>query len=405
MPLTLADSLFSMLLLSSFLFVRAVECIHCAGTIPECTVDHCPLVEVVAKNAAGLLAGTAGSIVLFAGLPIALIRIFNRRVLDRITRLRLKFKVKVPFDPAGKEDVDLYCAWSEREYSTEEFNRDMALRLVSATDATQRENIKALMHSVSSAPSRSDKESSDEESASGPYDYTWGKCIEYVQGPARGGGSSSKDDDVASRNTSLYPKNRTPKSSENFFEAINLFVLISSATGLINPIILGAFLQKVVYEPMRTKGYSWMMAHELLMAYLGTIQRSDDPSVSMGNVYDKGGLDSHVEQACKTGPERFGSIFRKSPGEPSGRKGSKTPEGDDKLTWNKKFSKKSKAACEAYNRGEEHAASHLHPDGTCKYMHGCSRWVTDNGPRGKCLSTAHKWGKCDNPNKCDDPVA
>ena len=404
MPFTLADCLFSMLLFSSFLFVRAVECIHCAGTIPACTEGHCPLVEVVASNAAGLLAGNAGSIVLFAGLPMILIRIFNRRVLDRITRLRLKFKVKVPFDPSGKPEVELFDAWSEGEYTSKEFNKDMARRLLLSTDDVERENIKALMAAVTASPAKTDKESTDDEGAVGPYDYTWGKCVEYVQGPARGGGSSSKDDDVASKNASLYPKNRTPKSAENFFEAINLFLLISSATGLINPIILGSFLQKVVYEPMRNKGYSWMMAHELLMAYLSTVQRSDDPSISLANVYERGGLDSHCEQACKTGPERFGNIFRKSPGEPSGRNGSKI-QGDDKLIWNKKFTKKSKAACEPFNRGEEHSSSHLHPDGTCKFMHGCSRWVTDKGPRGKCLSTDHKWGKCDNPNKCDDPVA
>ena len=168
---------------------------------------HCPLVEVVASNAAGLLAGNAGSIVLFAGLPMILIRIFNRRVLDRITRLRLmKFKVKAPFDPSGKPEVELFDAWSEGEYTSKEFNKDMARRLLLSTDDVERENIKALMAAVTASPAKTDKESTDDEGAVGPYDYTWGKCVEYVQGPARGGGSSSKDDDVASKNTSLYQK-------------------------------------------------------------------------------------------------------------------------------------------------------------------------------------------------------
>ena len=36
-----------------------------------------------------------------------------------------------------------------------------------------------------------------------------------------------------------------------------------------------------------------------------------------------------------------------------------------------------------------------------KYDHVCDQWVTDKGPKGRCLSAKHKRGECDNPNKCD----
>ena len=43
----------------------------------------------------------------------------------------------------------------------------------------------------------------------------------------------------------------------------------------------------------------------------------------------------------------------------------------------------------------------LTAEGKCKYDHVCDQWVTDKGPKGRCLSAKHKRGECDNPNKCD----
>ena len=46
----------------------------------------------------------------------------------------------------------------------------------------------------------------------------------------------------------------------------------------------------------------------------------------------------------------------------------------------------------------------LTAEGKCKYDHVCDQWVTDKGPKGRCLSAKHKRGECDNPNKCDQPA-
>ena len=76
---------------------------------------------------------------------------------------------------------------------------------------------------------------------------------------------------------------------------------------------------------------------------------------------------------------------------------------------NGKFSASSGACCVFFNTGKEHPASALHPDGTCKFNHVCDHWVSNKGKNGKCLGTAgtkgHCRATCDNPHKCDAPVA
>ena len=53
----------------------------------------------------------------------------------------------------------------------------------------------------------------------------------------------------------------------------------------------------------------------------------------------------------------------------------------------------------------KHGKRVLTAEGKCKYDHVCDQWVTDKGPKGRCLSAKHKRGECDNPNKCDTPVS
>ena len=46
----------------------------------------------------------------------------------------------------------------------------------------------------------------------------------------------------------------------------------------------------------------------------------------------------------------------------------------------------------------EHPKQHLHKDGTCKFPHVCSKWVTGKGPGGMCGEN-HPMYSCTNPNK------
>ena len=397
---------FSMLLLisSHFSFSYAVTCPNCAGTIRSCTFDGdgapCPLVAVVTANAVALKTGAAGVVMLAVGIPTRITRIFTRRVLDRISFLKGRFNSREPFDTAAKSGLQLYEAFSEGLLRSSEATANLARILVKTTDKTDRENIQALMLAVANEPKSTLKDHGGDSQPVGVYTYTWLKCVEYVQGAAR---SSTRSDGEADSSISIgFGKNQVPKTSDNFYEVLNMFLLIVTTTALVNPLIMLSFLQKVVYEPMRNHLYSWMMAMELFLTYVHTIESSDDSDITFGNVVEKGGTDHHATEAVLRGKEHFGSIFRKLRLEASGRNGSKNEDGDvSTKVWNNTFSHTSKQYCQSWNRNQTHPEAHLLSDGTCKFNHGCCHWVSDKGPGGMCGNTSHKWGKCDNPAKCD----
>ena len=60
--------------------------------------------------------------------------------------------------------------------------------------------------------------------------------------------------------------------------------------------------------------------------------------------------------------------------------------------------------CSVFNTGGTHGKHVLTAEGKCKYDHVCDHWVSDKGPKGRCLSTEHERGECDNPSKCAQPV-
>ena len=60
--------------------------------------------------------------------------------------------------------------------------------------------------------------------------------------------------------------------------------------------------------------------------------------------------------------------------------------------------------CSVFNTGGTHGKRVLTAEGKCKYDHVCDHWVSDKGPKGRCLSTEHERGECDNPSKCAQPV-
>lgn len=400
--------IYSMLLLSSFFFgsVLSSPCVHCAGTIPDCSGgDSCPLISAVVSNAAALLSGAAGLMVLVVGLPLRIRHTFTRTVLDNIASLKGRYSCKAPVDTATKTNLEIYDLYSDNQMKGSEASRILVRRMVTETDPVIRTNLQAMLDAVNHGASRS-KDEKELNIDAGALPYTWRMCLEYVQGPVKqkSAGDTTSDHKAGAQ--------KFPKTQEIFFEALNVFIMICATTSLVHPIVLTSFLQKVVYETMRHKGYSWMMVSELLMVYFEFYEDSEDPSLSFSNLYERGGIDAHAEQAVKVGILHHGpDIFRKLRVEPRGPKGGKERDEDDvksKKIYNNKFSTKSKMPCQAYNRGNQHAQDHLHPDGTCKFNHFCSHWVSDKGPAGVCGNSAgsadHKWGKCDNPAKCDDKV-
>ena len=384
--------------MSNFVCVLAVTCQSCKDSIKGCIGGtDCPLNKQQIANAAALVAGASGALMVATQfLSTRLLRVFTRSVLDRISFLFSRANITAPFDPAGKSYSEIYQAVEDSECNASDAGRHLVSLLSKETDPDEKSNIRSVMQLLKSVHGDSSvKELEKSTQGRGVYSYTFMTCLRYATN------SSASFD-----KNGLLAKELIPTSSEQFFEALHVFCTMSSSLGFAHPSLIMSFIQKIVWDPIRTRNYSWMMSFCLFLTYLNELETTDDTSINLGNVYDKhGGLDVFAEISRTLGADLFGSIFRERRGEPGGPRGGKQQkqsDDDQPVKWNKKFSK-SASPCMSYNLGNDHKPQHLFPNGTCKYNHVCNHFVSDKGPGGMCLGS-HKWSECDNISKCDSKV-
>ena len=237
-------------------------------------------------------------------------------------------------------------------------------------------------------------------SVQGPFRFVYAKISYYVSSGA--GMAAFQIDNVIEATKDPSPsavhtaKLYVPKTQEEFFEALNLWIMVCHAVGLANVLVLTRFIQDVVYSNIRSKGFTWRLAFELFLVYLGELEEKGVHNMS--NIVDHSAYDGKVRQAEAQGKEHYGSLFM------SRGQSSRVP-GDvpnsDKKTFNGKFNKTSDLTCHTFNNadGRDHPASALNPDGSCKFKHACDHKVKlADGKTGKCLG-AHPRSQCDNPNR------
>ena len=56
------------------------------------------------------------------------------------------------------------------------------------------------------------------------------------------------------------------------FSLLNMFIAVSHSTGLANVLALTAFLEDVVYEPLRAGVIVWPVAFECMIIYLRMLE-------------------------------------------------------------------------------------------------------------------------------------
>ena len=181
---------------------------------------------------------------------------------------------------------------------------------------------------------------------------------------------------------------------EEFFEALNLWVMVCHAVGLANVLVLTRFIHEAVHMNIREKGHSWRMAFELFLVYLGEMEEKGVHNMS--NIVDHSAFDGKVRQAEMHGKEHYGSLF--------GARGQLARGPGDVLNsaskpCNGKCTPTSCLTCHTYNNPNrsDHPASALHPDGTCKFCHICDHPVKlADGTTGKCKGS-HPSYECNNP--------
>ena len=188
-----------------------------------------------------------------------------------------------------------------------------------------------------------------------------------------------------------------------FTECLNLFVMFGTALGLFTAVAITEFLEHVVYDTYRMRGYPWQLAHELLVVMFRRIEDSGG-KLSIVNCIDDSHLNTVIDEATTNAKHHYPNLtfFRTFAGKANGtRVGGGGADGDTgDVRWNGKFTATSDEACWFFNSGQKHTAAHLHPDGTCKRNHVCNRYLTDGTKcMGKEGTPGHSRANCDHPRK------
>ena len=124
-----------LLLLLFFPYVACV-CRHCWGTIAGCpggaADDRCTSLTGVAANVAALAAGATTAVSVANLLPVYLLRIFTRRVLDTLTQVARRGSGAIVFDYTGKSPDEILRAVSDRQADADEAITQLGITASSA---------------------------------------------------------------------------------------------------------------------------------------------------------------------------------------------------------------------------------------------------------------------------------
>ena len=101
--------MFLLVLMQGINLVDCVRCLHCKDNImPDHAPADCPLVVVVAANVAAVAAATGTAVSVSKLLPIKIMRLFPKTVLDAIKALHNK--PSGTFDYSGKSISEVFDA-------------------------------------------------------------------------------------------------------------------------------------------------------------------------------------------------------------------------------------------------------------------------------------------------------
>ena len=402
----------SLLLLLFCLPVVFSVCATCAGNACNGS-GACPWASTVASNVQALATGAA--ITLATLLPAKILRLFPRSAFESISALSMR--TLDVFDPSGKSISEILAAVKHGRLTREDAIAHMAERgsAVDPAQETAAHQIRQIEFAVKALEATKGTLSNTSSSAEGALLYVLFKlssafcgrsatavCLDCDKGDGSPGSSSSS---AKSFSAQLV----RPTSEASMFSLLNMFIAVSHSTGLANVLALTVFLEDVVYEPLRAGVIVWPVAFESMIIYLRMLESQGGASYNLSTIYHSaGGIDAVRAEATRAAHLLYPAAFFRSHG---GIPSSSRSDGDSN-TGNAVYignvqadTPTSKMGCVAWNRGTDHLAKHVHPNGACKFRHACNVWVIDKGPRGQCLGD-HTADECDyDPAKrSEDPV-
>ena len=111
-------------------------------------------------------------------------------------------------------------------------------------------------------------------------------------------------------------------SEHEFFEALNLFIMWTTALGLGSAVCVTSFIQDFIFDTIRVRGYSWQFAAVFLAVVLAHIEDSEGRITLMNAVHQVhlNTLLAEAEVCCATLYPKLSSFFR-APPVAAGRRG------------------------------------------------------------------------------------
>ena len=375
-------------------------CSVCHGFFVGCTGggdgNTCKEAAQVAANVAALAAAGGGVVKLVNLFNPRILRVFTSTVLGLVSRYKAMPVAGTPYDFAGKANKDVVADVQAGKVSKGEALVHFSGKIDEAASLSEADGraakTEAILGQVKLLHAMDDKPASSSSSTPlvGVHRYVWAKCSEVVMTKDNSKvtvGGTEKESTSAQTAKIL-----TPDCVEAYFEILNLWQAMVVQTGLTTLGAVFEFTQRVVFLPMR-RGDSWKLTHELLLAYLDKVDQSVDKSKTLGDVFQKEGVDAMKDEALAGVAARFGA----GPGNIFRHTGGTRGEDGDKV-YNGKDSPRSPQPCMAWNRDPahpQHRKEHLHADGCCKFRHKCGQFIKlASGEVGYCFRD-HPMSQCD----------
>ena len=406
----------SLLLLLGIPIVQAV-CPHCSNHCTDCTFEQngkCPALGEVALNVAiigGLSAGAGKALQIKMSILPRFMRAIGGAAMHFIQLLATQ---KTPRGTPFVHDMDtpghaILSAIGAGAYSISE----ALLRISELQDGIddntemgerQLKKLDRLVKMLEAAVKAGSVIGGNAAAQSGVFTFLFAKISEFVHGKEMQVkvklevSAQKKDEDGECKPCEFSAKVTRVTTELEFAEILNLMVMFCSVLGIADASVLCQFFEFVVFDTIRQRSESWQVAQELLLIMLRRIEDSGG-ALTLSNAFNESHLNAYVDEARRNAAyfyPKLSSIFRTPGGNPGAY-----PSGG-KIEWNKKFTPSSMRCCPAFNNKTEHHINALFPDGTCKFNHVCSAWVSDKGKNGKCLQN-HAKVDCTNPKFRDDP--
>ena len=365
---------------------------------------------MVTQNTAALVVTSTAALSLAGSLQPKLLKLFNPRVLKVLKTLVNKPKSGAPWDFTGKR-LRQICDAVSCAYITKEEAIDHFLGLIeSETDSDAKTELRHDLDTLQKlSPSTGHHVVLD-----GALLYilaklssvvcvskqlTFDLCMEVdvaESSSVSSSSSSSTSSHTGVNLTSMKAPLVRPTDFTQVAALLNHFTVVVVNTGFCHISVLSAFLDVVLFEPVRSKSLEWPVAFECLILYLRKIEEFPD-DFNVGNVVTKlGGMDAIRNEARSIASIHYSAdIFRRLRGEP--RVGGGDADDPNKKVFEGKIigdNPNALLGCTAWNNGTSHLARNVDSDGRCKFRHRCCQFVSDKGKNGQCLG-AHKRKDCD----------